>query len=148
MSCPDCTLSLMIVAPTPAPWIVIPFVTPNVRVQLVLPAGIVTVSPSAAEAMAAATSDCDALLALIVVVVAAVRSEVVRTRVAASETRAETCGVGMVGRRRFRTGLGFVGIYQFAALFRALDPIGCVGAGKEDSWVVRSYEVEGKPERT
>ena len=60
----------MIVTPTPAPWIVIPFLTCNVRVQLAVPPGIVTVSPSAAEAMAAATSDCDALFALIVVAAA------------------------------------------------------------------------------
>ena len=88
----------MIVAPTLAPWIVIPFLTCNVRVQLAVPPGIVTVSPSAAEAMAAATSDCDALFALIVV--APARRERARIRVAASETRAVTRDAG-VERRTF-----------------------------------------------
>src|SRR4051794_11528512 len=115
---PDCTASLMIVLPTPAPWIVIPFLTRIARVQLAVPPGTVTMSPSEAEAQAAATSDCDALFALIVV--AAARSEAVRIRVAASETRAATPGAGVEGRRRFRTDLGFVGIHQFRALFRAL----------------------------
>ena len=143
---PDCTESLMIVLPTPAPWIVIPFLTRIVRVQLAVPPGIVTMSPSAAEAMAAATSDCDALFALIVV--AAARPEAVRIRVAASETRAVTRGAGVGGRRRFRSGLGFAGIHQFRALFLVLNPIGCLGAGEQDSWVVRSNEIENKPERT
>jgi hypothetical protein len=136
----------MIVTPTPAPWIVIPLLTRNVRVQLAVPAGSVTVSPSAAEAMAAATSDCDALFALIVV--APARLETVRIRVAASETRTVTRGDGVGGQRRFRTGLGLLGIHQVAALFRAPNPIRCLGAGKEDSRVVCGYEVEGKPERT
>src|SRR5438067_2013868 len=98
----------MIVAPTPAPWIVIPFLICNVRVQLASPLGIVTVSPSAAEVMAAATSDGDALFALIVV---AARPEAVRIRVAASETKAVTRDVGVGKRRRFRPGLGFVDIH-------------------------------------
>jgi hypothetical protein len=46
---------------------VIPFLTRNVRVQLAIPPGIVTMSPSAAEATAAATSECDELFALTVV---------------------------------------------------------------------------------
>src|SRR5438876_2049519 len=108
MSCPDCTLSLMIVTPTPAPWIVIPLLTTNVRVQLAVPPGIVTVSPSAAEAMAAATSDCDALFAL--TVVAPAKREKAKIRVVASETTAVTHSPGVERRRRLRSVLGFVGI--------------------------------------
>ena len=94
----DCTASLMIVLPTPAPWIVIPFLTRNVRVQLAVPPGIVMMSPSAAEAMAAATSDCDALFAL--TVVAPGKREGAKIRVVASETIAVTHGP-TVERRRF-----------------------------------------------
>ena len=68
------------------------------RVQLAVPPGIVTVSPSAAEAMAAATSDCDALFAL--TVVAPGKRERAKIRVVASETTAVTHGPG-VERRTF-----------------------------------------------
>ena len=43
------------------------FLTDNVRVQVAVPPGMITVSPLVAEAIAAATSDSDALFALIVV---------------------------------------------------------------------------------
>src|SRR5204862_7810740 len=138
--------SLMIVAPTPAPWIVIPFLICSVRVQLAVPSGIVTVSPSAAEAMAAATSDCDGLFALMVV--AAARPEAVRIRVAATETRAAPRGSGVGRRRRSGPGLGFVDIHQFSVFFRVRNLLGCLRAAKEDSRVVSCYEVEDKPERT
>ena|SRR5437762_7436577 len=137
--------SMMIVLPIPAPCKVIAFVIVTPLVQVNVPAGSATVSPSAAEAMAAATSVCDALFALIVV--ARARPEAVRIRVAASEARAVRRGAGVGGRRRFRSALGFVGIHQFPALFLALNSIGCLGSGEEDSWVVRSNEVEDKPER-
>jgi len=59
--------------------------------------------------MAAATSECDGLFALIVV--PAARPEAVRIRVAASETKAVTRGAGVGKRRRFRPGLGLVDIH-------------------------------------
>src|SRR5947207_15501886 len=87
---PDCTASLMIVLPTPAPWTMTPFLTRNPLVQTAVPPGIVTISPSAAEAMAAATSDCAALLALIVV--APGKRERGKIRAVAIETTAVTQG--------------------------------------------------------
>ena len=65
---------------------------------MAVPPGMITMSPSAAEAIAAATSDCDALFALIVV--APAKRERAKIRVAASETRAVTRGPG-VERRTF-----------------------------------------------
>src|SRR6266513_2464361 len=104
----------MIVTPTPAPWIVIPFLTRNVRVQVTVPPGMLTTSPLVAEAIAAATSDCDALFAL--TVVAPARRERARMRVAASETRAVTRGPG-VERRTLPSPLESFGIHEFPGFF-------------------------------
>src|SRR5437667_4175125 len=145
ISCPDATLSLMMVTPTPAPWIVIPFLTRNVRVQVAVPPGMVTVSPSAAEAIAAATSDNAVLFAL--TVVAPARRGRARIRVVASETRALTHGPG-VERRTLPSPLGSFGIHQFPALIRALNPHGCLASGKTNSRIVHGNEIENKPERT
>src|SRR5438128_11353440 len=111
----------MIVTPTPAPWIVIPFLTRNVRVQVAVPPGMVTVSPSAAEAIAAATSDNAVLFAL--TVVGPARRGRARIRVVASETRALTHGPG-VERRTLRSPLGPFGIRQFPGISRPPHPLG------------------------
>src|SRR5690349_6827015 len=117
----------------------IAFLTTKVRVHVAVPPGMFTMSPSAADAMAAETSDSDALFAL--TVAAPAKRERARTRVVASETP------GME-RRTFASPLLFFGIQQLSALFRALNSHGCFGRGKTNSWVVRSNEVKGKPERT
>src|ERR1700756_1807759 len=87
---PDCTASLIIVTPIPAPWIVIALLTVNVRVQVAVPPGMITVSPLVAEARAAPTSDSDALFALIIA--ASAKRERAKLRVAASQTTAVTQG--------------------------------------------------------
>src|SRR6266481_9550325 len=145
MSFPLWTASLMIVTPMPAPSKVMPFLTANVRVQVTVPTGMLTTSPLVAEAIAAATSDCDALFALIVV--APAKRETARIRVVASETRALTHGPG-VEQRTLPSPLGSFGIHQFPALVRALNPHGCLASGKTNSWIVHGNEIEGKPERS
>ncbi len=69
------------------------FLTGNVRVQVVVPPGMITVSPFLAEPITAATSDSDALFALSVV--APAKRARARTSVAESETRAVMRGAGV-----------------------------------------------------
>src|SRR2546422_3354391 len=104
----------MIVTPTPAPWIVIPFLTANVRVQVTVPPGMLTTSPLVAEAIAPATSDNDVLFALTVVAPAG-RGRA-RIRVVASETRALTHGPG-VERPTLPSPLESFGIHEFPGFF-------------------------------
>ena len=120
------------------------FLTGNVRVQVAVPAGMVTISPSTAEPIAAATSDCDTLFAL--TVVAPVKREKPKIRVAASKTRAVRRIPGVSSGERCRYALGFFGVHQFPGLFRALN-LGCFGSGKTNSWIVHRDEIENKPDR-
>src|SRR5262245_24148924 len=112
------------VTPAPAPWIVIPFLTRNVLVQLTVPAGMITVAPSVAEAIAAATSDSDALFALILV--AASKRETERIRMIATETRVaagspgterRTSGVPLNREKRNDLAITLFGVYEFLAIF-------------------------------
>src|SRR4029077_86483 len=67
------------------PWIVMPFVMVRVELQAAVPAGTITVSPSAADAMARLTSVTEGLAALIIL--ACIALEAPTNKMAKTELR-------------------------------------------------------------